>query len=205
MLAWNELLTDLAWHEILHRHFRPLQNSKWITAKWFTHGKQLQEVAVWGKLKKTLLATHFNIFWIKKQAFTRYCHLHEPSLAQQILICCDKKIVFSYSERIPVSFSWLFHYFSFFFCYFTLLIIFTKIILLLLFYYIFFSWKFFYFFMFRDVPGCSGMFRHVPECSMFRVLSTAEWENIKLREVWETFISSMPVGHFRVPKLSLSK
>ena len=27
--------------------------------------------------------------------------------------------------------------------------------------------------MFRDVPGCSGMFRNVPECSMFRVLSTA--------------------------------
>ena len=26
--------------------------------------------------------------------------------------------------------------------------------------------------MFRDVPGCSGMFRRVPECSMFRVLST---------------------------------
>ena len=33
----------------------------------------------------------------------------------------------------------------------------------------------------------------------------AEWENVKLREVWETFTSSMPVGHFRVPKLSLSK
>ena len=27
--------------------------------------------------------------------------------------------------------------------------------------------------MFRDVPGCSGMFRHVPECSVFQVLSTA--------------------------------
>ena len=27
--------------------------------------------------------------------------------------------------------------------------------------------------MFRDVPGCSGMFRNVPRCSMFLVLSTA--------------------------------
>ena len=27
--------------------------------------------------------------------------------------------------------------------------------------------------MFRDVPGYSGMFQNVPECSMFRVLSTA--------------------------------
>ena len=52
MLAWHELLTDLAWHEILHRHFRSLQNRKWITSKWLTHGKQLQEVGVWGKLKK---------------------------------------------------------------------------------------------------------------------------------------------------------
>ena len=37
----------------------------------------------------------------------------------------------------------------------------------------FFITIFFYFFMFvRDVPGVSGMFRHVPECSVFRVLST---------------------------------
>ena len=45
-----------------------------------------------------------------------------------------------------------------------------------LFYYyyiiIIFYENYFYFFMFRDVPGCSGMFRHVPECSVFRVLST---------------------------------
>ena len=27
--------------------------------------------------------------------------------------------------------------------------------------------------MFRDVPECFGMFRHVPECSVFLVLSTA--------------------------------
>ena len=32
--------------------------------------------------------------------------------------------------------------------------------------------------MFWDVPGCSGMFRHVPECSMFLVLSTPETNNM---------------------------
>ena len=75
-----------------------------------------------------------------------------------------QNIVFSYSERIPGSFSWLFHYFSVFFCYFTLLLIFTTIILLLLFYYIFFfSWKLFLFF---HVPECadmghSGTFRNI--------------------------------------------
>ena len=82
-----------------------------------------------------------------------------------------QNIVFSYSERIPVSFSWLFHYFSFFFCYFTLLLIFTKIILLSLFYYIYISFHKDYFYfscsgMFRDVPECSGMFLDVP-CSGF--------------------------------------
>ena len=77
------------------------------------------------------------------------------------------------SQRISVSFSRLIDYFSFFFCCFKLLLIFTKIILLLLFYYIFFHENYFYFFMFRDVPGSSGMFRHFPECSVFRVLSTA--------------------------------
>ena len=166
MLAWNELLTDLAWHEILHRHFRPLQNRKWTTVKWLTHEKQLQEVALWGKLKKkTLLATHFNIFWIQKQAFTHYCHLHEPSLSQQILIGCDK-ILFSHTQR-GYQFLFLYYFIIFrFFCYFTLLLIFPKNILLLLFYYIYiFSWKWFFL-------SCSWMFRNVPGCSMFRILST---------------------------------
>ena len=74
--------------------------------------------------------------------------------------------VFWYSERIPVSFSWLFHYFWVFFCYFTFLLIFTKIISLLLFYSIFFFMKNILIF------SRSGMFRNVPGCSMFLVLST---------------------------------
>ena len=91
-----------------------------------------------------------------------------------------QNIVFSYSERIPVSFSWLFHYFSFFFGYFTFLLILTKIILLLLFYYIFFFMKIIFIF------SCSGMFRDVPRCSMFLVLSTPlfsrpDWQPLGLR------------------------
>ena len=39
-----------------------------------------------------------------------------------------------------------------------LLLVFTKIILLLLLFF-FFHESYFYFFMFRDIPGCSGMFR----------------------------------------------
>ena len=97
-------------------------------------------------LKTPLIATHFNIFWIQKQAFTHYCRLHGPSLAQKII--CDKILV-SHTLR---WYEFLFLYFSFLFvflCYFTLLLMFIKII------------------FFRDVPGCSGMFvRNVP-CSGF--------------------------------------
>ena len=51
-------------------------------------------------------------------------------------------------------------FFSFLFLLFyviLLLLIFTKIILLLLLF--FFHENYFYFLMFRDIPGCSGMFR----------------------------------------------
>ena len=76
------------------------------------------------------------------------------------------------------GFLFLNHFFIFFvfllFFVILLLLIFTKTMLLFSFYLInfFFHENYFYFFMFRDVPGCSGMFRNVPECSMFRVLST---------------------------------
>ena len=72
-----------------------------------------------------------------------------------------QNIVFSYPEMIRVSFS-LFLSLSVF-CYFTLLLIFIKVILLLLLLlFIYFHENYCYFFMFRDVP----------ECSMFLVLST---------------------------------
>ena len=74
-----------------------------------------------------------------------------------------QNIVFSYPEMIRVSFS-LFLSLSVF-CYFKLLLIFIKIILLLLLFYLFIFMKIifiFFIYMFRDVPGCSGMFRNVP-------------------------------------------
>ena len=87
-----------------------------------------------------------------------------------------QNIVFSYSERIPVSFSWLSHYYSFFFLLFYVLI---KFLQKLFYYYyfiiFFFHENYFYFFIFRDVPGCS----------MFLVLSTppdARQLNVKENE-----------------------
>ena len=107
----------------------------------------------------------------------------KPSLST--IICIDphssnkliaKKYCFIIllDEQIPVSFSWsdfLIFLFSVFHVI-LLLLMFTKNMLLwlLLFYFIFFfSWKLFLFF---HVPGCSGIFRNIPECSVFRVLST---------------------------------
>ena len=121
-------------------------------------------------LKNPLLATHFIIFWIQKQAFTHYWHLHGPSLAQQIN--CDK-ILFSHTRRwykfLFLNYFFIFLFFSFLFLLFyviLLLLVFTKIILLLLFYFYFFFMKIIFIF------SCSGIFRDVPVCSVFRVLST---------------------------------
>ena len=136
MLAWLELLTDLAWHEILHRHFRPSQSRKWITAKWLTHGKQLQEVAVLGTLKKPPSSRPILIYFEFRS---------KPSLITVISMdprptnYLRQNIVFSYPEMIRVSFS-LFLSLSVFFCYFTLLSIFSCSG------------------MFRNVP-CSGFYR----------------------------------------------
>ena len=168
MLAWHELLTDLAWHEILHRHFRPSQSLKWITAKWLTHGKQLQEVAVWGKLKKPPSSRPILIYFEFRS---------KPSLITVISMdprptnYLRQNIVFSYPEMIRVSFS-LFLSLSVF-CYFTLLLIFVKIILLLL---LFFSWKLFLFF---HVPGCSGMFWVLSTPVLMRFSRTCEFWSSK--------------------------
>ena len=133
-------------------------------------------------LKTPLLATHFNIFWIYKQAFTHYCHLHEPSLTRPTNFnLLRQNIVFWYLERIPVSFSWLFHYFSFFLLLLFYVIInfcknyFIIFILLLLF---FFHENCFDFFMFRNVPGCSGMF-HVP-C----FIDAPYFTNLRMDSLW---------------------
>ena len=162
MLAWHELLTNLAWHEILHRHFRASQSLKWITAKWLTHGKQLQEVALWGKLETPPPRDPFQYILNLEASLHSLLSFAWASLTQQIN--CDK-ILFSHSPRwTDTSFFFLTRFLNFsFFCFFfnviLLLLIFTKIMLLLLFFLFFFCFCFFfhenyfYFFMFRDVPA----------------------------------------------------
>ena len=92
-----------------------------------------------------------------------------------------QNIVFSYSERIPVSFSWLFHSFSFFFLLFYVLINFYKNYVVIIIIIIFFFMKIIFIFscsgMFRNVPACSGMFR-VPGFSRRPISIGSELEKI---------------------------
>ena len=131
------------------------------------HGKQLQEVAVWGKLKKPpssrpiLIYFEFRskpslitVIWMdphspKKFIATKYCFL---------ILGDDTSFFFLIISVFLRLFVIL--------CYFAI-INFYKIILLLLFYLI----KFF-FMKIVFVSSCSGMSRDVPACSVFLVLST---------------------------------
>ena len=155
MLAWNELLTDLAWHEILHRHFRPSQSRKWITAKWLTQGKQLQEVAVWRKLESPLFATHFNIFEFRSKP-SLLSVIRMEQINNNLFNCA--KILFSHTRKwFFLNYFFIFRlFFTLSFCYFTLSLIFTKIILLLLLIYIYI---YIFFMKIIFIFSCSGMFR----------------------------------------------
>ena len=85
-----------------------------------------------------------------KPSLDHYCHLHKPLLAQQIN---RDKILFSHTQR---RYQFLFlNYFLLFY----VIINFYKNYFIFKF---FFHENFFYFFMFRNVP----------ECSLFLVLST---------------------------------
>ena len=90
-----------------------------------------------------------------------------PTPCTQGLNLLRQNIVFSYSERIPVSFSWLFNFiiFRFFFLWlFYVLINFYEknfIIIIILLYFFFMKIIFIF--------SCSRMFRNVPGCSMFHV------------------------------------
>ena len=79
------------------------------------------------------------------------------------------------------------------------IILLLLLLLLLLLFHYFFHENNFYFFMFGDVPGFSGMFRHVPECSEFRILSTPNKMTVLFTRV---FI--IPI-QLKMQKLALDK
>ena len=66
-----------------------------------------------------------------------------------------------------------FFIFIFFFFFLLLLLLFYVIINLKIYIYYFFYFLSLFFYEFFFVFSCSGMFRNVPECSMFLILSTA--------------------------------
>ena len=85
--------------------------------------------------------------------------MHEPSLAQQILSCCDK-ILFSHTQRgYHYFFLIISLFFGFFFLLFYVIINFQKNYFIIIIIFFFFHENYFIF-------SCSGMFRNVP-CSWF--------------------------------------
>ena len=115
-------------------------------------------------------------FWSKPSLITVICmDAHTPNKLFAAKYCF---LIFG-DEFLFLNHFFIFRFFYFILCY-LLLLIFTKTMLLLSFYLInfFFHENYFYFFMFRDVPGCFGMFRNVP-CSGFyrRPTNRTEIEN----------------------------
>ena len=169
MLVSHESLTDLAWHEILHRHFRPSQSRKWITALWMINSWQTWGGCVrkaWKTPSSQSILLYFE-FRSRPSLITGICmdpHSPNKSIATKycfLILGDDTSLFFLIISLFFFSFLFLLFYVI------LLLLVFTKIILLLLFYFIFFHENYFYFFMFRDIPGS-----WVPVCSVFRILST---------------------------------
>lgn len=102
-----------------------------LTAPDFSHGKILQEVAMWGKLERPPLFSQFDII-LKRGAFAHNCHLHGtvsniPHSLQQkkiptkyyFLILGGDNTVFFFSSLFVVSILcivyFLFHIFIIFY------------------------------------------------------------------------------------------
>ena len=127
--------------------------------------EQLQGVAVWGKLENPASSRSVLIYFEfrSKPSFITVICMY-PRLTNYL----RQNIVFSYPDMIRVSFSSFLSLslfdviLNFYKKYFITV---TIIIIIFFFYYFFFMESIFIF-------SCSGMFREVPECSVFLVLST---------------------------------
>ena len=156
MLAWNELLTDLAWHEILHRHFRPLQNRKWSIAKlWQTITRGGCVRKAWKPPSSRPILIYFE-FRSKPSLITVICmDPHSPNKLFATKYCFlilrdDTSFFF-----LIISVFFVFLLFYAILCYFVIISFYKNYFIIIILFY-FFSWKLFLFF---HVPGCSGMFR----------------------------------------------
>ena len=133
-LTWSTYRLGLTWST--YQHFRPLQSHKCITIKWLN---SWQTITRGGCVKKaSKLPSSWPILFLNLGSeFTYYCHLHEPSLAQQIN--CNW-ILFSHTQRwLPASFS-LFFVFSFFviLCYFVIINFYKNYFIIIFFFYYYF-------------------------------------------------------------------
>ena len=152
----------LAWHKVIVHISDYRQMIK-------LHGKQLQEVAVRGRLENP----------ISSRPILIYFEFREKPLLITV-ICVDphshNKILFPHTRRWCSFFFFIYLSFVFMICFAILfsllLLIFTKsiiIIFIIIILFIDFSYKNYVNF------SWTGMFRKIPECTVFLVLSTTEY------------------------------
>ena len=134
----------LAWHDILHRHFRPSQSRKWLTRKWLTQDKQLQEIST-SKLLKEPLNRTIDVFPYFIYIFLfhyYYYYFFVFSSWKKLLNFRGWQCFFNWNEMFLIRKKFFLIKFKFFFMKITFIFPFSE------------------------------MFRHVPECFVFRVLWT---------------------------------
>ena len=122
-----------------------------------------------------------------------YCHLHEPSLAQQILICCDK-ILFSHTQR-GYQFLFLDYFIIFRFS-----LLFYVIINFYKNYFIIIILLYFFFMKIIFIFSCSGMFPNVPCSWFYRRPSCKKWPWPELEFAWTNtgffFVAISRIGDY---------
>ena len=133
-----------------HMMTRMTHTTRWLAGSQFVKTPSLRPI--------------FNVILILREVFTYYCHLHGPSLPQQIN--CDKILFFHTRRWYQFLFSF-FNHFSFYVMLF-LFILFLKI----------FTKFYYYYFFIIIINQFMKYFFHVPECSKFYWHLTKETRSI---------------------------
>ena len=139
---------------------------KWITAKWLTHGKQLQAVALWGKLETPPSLRPISIYFEFRSKTSLITIIRmDPHSAQQINC---QKILFSHTPRgTDTSFFFLIRFLNFSFSvtsyYFVIINFYQNYVIIILFN--FFFMKIIFIFSYSGMFRVPGFYR--------RPLSTA--------------------------------
>ena len=153
---------DMKYCTDISDHCRTVNVNRQMINLWQTITRGEYVSKAWKPSSSRLISIYFE-FRSKPSLITVIC-MNPRSLAQQILICCDK-ILFSHTQR-GYQFLFLDYFIIFRFLllllFYVIINFYKKYFIIFILLLLFFHENYFYFFMFRNVP----------ECSMLLVLST---------------------------------